>query len=72
MVCQVPSVEWVGKQLAPRLRERKLNTLYVATDGTDQEVKTLGENMPGVRIVRQTCKRCLTMLYNAMLYLTGA
>ena len=68
----MPSVEWVGKQLAPRLRERKLDTLYVATDGTDQEVKTLGENMPGVRIVRQTCKWCLTMLYNAMLFLTSA
>ena len=67
MVCQVPSVEWVGKQLAPRLRERKLNTLYVATDGTDQEVKTLGDNLPGVRIVRQTCMQRLRMLYNVVL-----
>ena len=67
MVCQVPSVEWVGKQLAPRLRERKLDTLYVATDGTDQEVKTLGDNLPGVRIVRQTCMQCLRMLYNVVL-----
>ena len=68
----MPSVEWVGKQLAPRLRERKLDTLYVATDGTDQEVKTLGENMPGVRIVRQTCMRCLTMLYNVALHWTDS
>ena len=67
MVCQVPSVEWVGKQLAPRLRERKLDTLYVATDGTDQEVKTLGDNLPGVRIVRQTCIQRLRMLYNVVL-----
>ena len=67
MVCQVPSVEWVGKQLAPRLRERKLNTLYVATDGTDQEVNTLGDNLPGVRIVRQTCMQRLRMLYNVVL-----
>ena len=67
MVCQVPSVEWVGKQLAPRLRERKLDTLYVATDGTDQEVKTLGDNLRGVRIVRQTCMQCLRMLYNVVL-----
>ena len=67
MVCQVPSVEWVGKQLAPRLRERKLDTLYVATDGTDQEVKTLGDNLPGVRIVRQTCMQRLRMLYNVVL-----
>ena len=67
MVCQVPSVEWVGKQLAPRLRERKLDTLYVATDGTDQEVNTLGDNLPGVRIVRQTCMQRLRMLYNVVL-----
>ena len=63
----MPSVEWVGKQLAPRLRERKLDTLYVATDGTDQEVNTLGDNLPGVRIVRQTCMQRLRMLYNVVL-----
>ena len=50
----VPSVAWVGKQLVRRLADRKLDTLFVASDASEEEMATLRQTMTGVNIVRYT------------------
>ena len=42
----------VGQQLTKRLKKRNLDTVFVATDASEKELKVLRENSPGIRVVR--------------------
>ena len=48
----MPSVASVGQQLAKKLRKKNLDSLFVATDASEKELKVLIDNTPGVRVVR--------------------
>ena len=48
----VPSVSWVGAQLVTRMMERHLDTVFVSTDASDQEMRELRQSLDGVRVVR--------------------
>ena len=48
----MPSVASVGQQLAKKLKKKNLDTLFVATDASEKELKVLIDNTPGVRVVR--------------------
>ena len=42
----------VGQQLTKRLKKRNLETVFVATDASEKELKVLRDNTPGIRVVR--------------------
>ena len=42
----------VGQQLTKELRKRNLDTVFVATDASEKELKVLRDNTPGIRVVR--------------------
>ena len=42
----------VGHQLTKRLKKRNLDTVFVATDASEKELKVLKDNSPGIRVVR--------------------
>ena len=42
----------VGQQLTKRLKKRNLDTVFVATDASEKELKVLRDNTPGIRVVR--------------------
>jgi len=48
---QVPSIPWIGKILDKKIRERKLKTLFVASDATVEEMKTLRKYLPNTNVV---------------------
>ena len=42
----------VGQQLTKELKKRNLDTVFVATDASENELKVLSDNTPGIRVVR--------------------
>ena len=42
----------VGAQLSKKLKKKSLDTLFVATDASEKEMKVLRDNTPGIRVVR--------------------
>ena len=42
----------VGQQLTKELKKRNLDTVFVATDASEKELKVLRDNTPGIRVVR--------------------
>ena len=48
----MPSVASVGQQLTKELKKRNLDTVFVATDASENELKVLSDNTPGIRVVR--------------------
>ena len=42
----------VGQQLTKKVKNRNLDTVFVATDASENELKELRDNTPGIRVVR--------------------